>query len=149
VDATVDAMVDANPCPAGYAPIAGGEPKSQYRFIENGARWIDAEKDCEDDGLAHLAILDDDGERNAVGAIAKGQPWLGVSDRVAEGTFMKVTTGLATYLPWLGGEPNDQFGEDCVELKDGGFNDEDCDAANTYVCECDGLAANPLSYTPP
>ena len=149
VDARVDAMPDADPCPAGYAPIVGGEPGSQYRFVTTGTRWLDAEHACEADGLAHLAVLDSDGERDAVRGQISGQAWLGVSDRVSEGTFFKVTTGVATYLPWLSGEPNDQFGEDCVELNGGGFNDEDCDAGDVYICECDRQAANPVAYTPP
>ncbi len=149
VDATVDATVDADPCPTGYAPIAGGQTRSQYRAVTAATDWLTAEKDCEDDGLAHLVVLDGDSERDAVRAVVNGDTWLGVSDRVAEGTFFKVTTGVATYLPWLSGEPNDQFGEDCVELSGGGFNDEGCDNGDAYVCECDGLAASPVAYTPP
>jgi hypothetical protein len=149
VDAKVDATVDADPCPIGYAAIQGGEPRSQYRFVTSSAGWLDAEADCEDDGLAHLVILDSDGERDALRGMISGDTWLGVTDRVSEGTFFKVTTGVASYLPWNGGEPNNQFGEDCVELAGGGFNDEGCDNDDVYVCECDGEAANPVAYTPP
>jgi hypothetical protein len=148
VDATVDALPDADPCPTGYAPIAG-VPKSQYRFVTDQKQWLDAEKDCEHDGLAHLAVLDNDGERDAVRGMISGDTWLGVSDLVSEGTFFKVTTGVAGYLPWNGGEPNNQFNEDCVELAGGGFNDEGCDNDDVYVCECDGLTGDPVAYTPP
>ena len=149
VDATVDAMVDADPCPAGYAAITGGEMGSQYRFVTGAKPWIDAEHDCEHDGLAHLAVLDNDGERDAVRGMISGDTWLGVTDLVSEGTFFKVTTGAAAYLPWDSGEPNNQFNEDCVELSGGGFNDEGCDNSDVYVCECDGLAANAVAFTPP
>jgi hypothetical protein len=149
-DARIDATVDADPCPAGYAPIPGGEPGSQYRFVTSTTDWLSAEMDCEHDGRAHLAVLDNDGERDAVRGQIGGDPWVGVTDRVSEGTYFKVTTGVATYLPWDPGEPNNYGGnEDCLELKGGGFNDETCDEANTYICECDGLAGNPVAYTPP
>jgi hypothetical protein len=149
VDAHVDAMVDADPCPMGYAPISGGGPRTQYRFVTASAQWLDAEKDCEDDGLAHLVVLDSDGERDSVRGAISGDAWVGVTDLVSEGTYFKVTTGVATYLPWLSGEPNNLFNEDCEELKGGGFNDEDCGSSRVYVCECDGQAANPVAYTPP
>ena len=150
VDAAIDAMVDADPCPTGYAPIAGGEVGSQYRFVTSGVAWLDAEQDCEHDGPAHLAVLDNDGEKDAMRGAIGGDTWLGVTDIVSEGTFFKVTTGVATYLPWDPGEPNNAGGnEDCVELKGSGLNDEGCDRSHGYACECDGLAAYPVAYTPP
>ncbi len=149
-DAAPDAAPDASPCPDGYAPITGAPAGSQYRVVTSGKSWIDAEHDCEDDGAtSHLAILADDAERDAVRGAVSGQAWLGVTDIVAEGTWLEVTSGLAAYRPWNSNEPNDLFGEDCVELDGGGFNDEGCGNANVYVCECDGLAANPLAYIAP
>jgi hypothetical protein len=147
IDARVDAMPDADPCPAGYGGIPGAP--SRYRLVTAGKSWLDAEADCEDDGLAHLAILGDDSERDAVRGAIGGQVWLGVTDRVAEGTYFEVTTGVETYLPWLSGEPNNLFNEDCVELNGGGFNDEDCGVSQAYACECDGAAASKNAYTPP
>jgi hypothetical protein len=150
VDARVDAMVDADPCPMGYAPITGGEPGSQYRFATTSTDWMSAEMDCEHDGRAHLVVLDNDGERDAVRGKFTGDAWTGATDLVSQFTWFKVTTGVDTYLPWDSGEPNNQGGnERCLELKGGGFNDESCDEGNVYVCECDGLAANPVAYTPP
>jgi hypothetical protein len=149
-DAPADAAPDAAPCPLGYAPIPGGPAPSQYRIATSGKAWRDAELDCEDDGPAsHLAILGDDAERDAVRGAIAGAAWLGVTDIVAEGTWFKVTTGIASYRPWNSGEPNDFFGEDCVELDGGGFNDENCTANDVYICECDGVAANPIAYTAP
>lgn len=148
-DARVDATVDADLCPAGYAPLPGIASRSQYRVETSTKQWTDAEAGCEADGLAHLVVLDDDAERDAVRGTIGGDMWTGVTDRVSEGTFFKVTTGLATYLPWLSGEPNNQGNEDCVELVGGGMNDESCSHSRVSVCECDGAAANPVAYTPP
>jgi Lectin C-type domain len=148
-DAAPDAAPDANLCPPSYAPISGGSARSLYRIGAATAMWDAAEADCEADGLAHLVVLDDDSERDAIRGALDGDLWTGVTDQVSEGTYFKVTTGLATYLPWLDGEPNNQGGEDCVELKGGGLNDDGCSHKDVYVCECDGLAANPVAYTPP
>ena len=38
------------------------------------------------------------------------------------------------------------FGEDCVELKDGGFNDHGCGSLEYYLCECDGRAEDPDAF---
>ena len=154
VDAHFDAPIDADPCPTGYAPILGGEANSQYKHVAKGVKWLDAEQACEADGLAHLVVLDSDAERDAVRALDGANLWVGLSDRVSEGTFLRVTNGTATYLPWLFGEPNDSGGnEDCVELKisgfSDGFNDNNCQTSDAYVCECDGEPANPIAYTPP
>jgi hypothetical protein len=149
-DAAPDAAPDADPCPGGYASITGAPGSSRYRLVTSGAAWLAAEHACEADGpSSHLAILTSDGERDAVRGAISGDAWLGVTDIVKEGTFALVTTGQASYLPWNFGEPNDLFGEDCVELNGGGFNDEDCGATNVYVCECDGTAADPVAYTAP
>ena len=137
-DAAADAPPDADPCPAGYAAIAGAPPGSQYRLVTATAKWLDAEAACEADGLAHLVVLDDDSERDAVRGALDGDMWTGVSDRVSEGTFFKVTTGIATYLPWLGGEPNDLGNEDCVELNafaDAHWNDAVCGDSKSFICE--------------
>jgi len=148
-DAMVDAMPDANLCPPSYVPLPGGPDGSLYRLDSNTVKWLDAEMSCEADGLAHLAVLDNDSERDAIRGALDGDLWLGVTDQVSEGTYFKVTTGVATYLPWDSGEPNNLGGEDCIELKGGGLNDESCSHSRAYVCECDGLAANPVAYTPP
>jgi hypothetical protein len=41
-----------------------------------------------------------------------------------------------SFVAWGVGEPNDDGGEDCLEMRtDGLWNDEDCDSDRAAVCE--------------
>jgi hypothetical protein len=133
-------------CPAGYvkSTVAGG---TSYRLVQQSRGWAAAEADCEDDsfGLTHLAVIGDAFELNAVSIVATvPEVWIGVSDRVEEAQYLAVTGESAPFLPWGSGEPNDSGlgGEDCVELNEEVFNDENCLGLLFYVCECDGVPAD-------
>jgi hypothetical protein len=150
----VDAGVDAPPpppdaaaptCPGGYVAVDG--LASRYRVVTSQyRRWTGAEADCEDDGAGtHLVVLDSAAELALLDARLGETFWVGVSDRVNEGTWRTVT-GVPALLPWNSGEPNDILGEDCGEIAGGGLNDLDCGAFRRYVCECDGLPAIPGAY---
>jgi hypothetical protein len=152
-DAAPDAMVDASPpdartCPAGYSPIAGGPAASSYRVVGGVTQWRAAEVDCEDDGFGtHLAVIDDAAEMAAVDVLQTGAHWVGASDRITEGAFLAVTGGPALFLPWDTGQPNNAFGQDCVEASENGlFNDLQCGAFRQFVCECDGVPADPAAF---
>ena len=150
----IDAGVDAPPpppdaaaptCPGGYVAVDG--LASRYRVVTSQyRRWTGAEADCEDDGAGtHLVVLDSAAELALLDARLGETFWVGVSDRVNEGTWRTVT-GVPALLPWNSGEPNDILGEDCGEIAGGGLNDLDCGAFRRYVCECDGLPAIPGAY---
>ncbi len=132
-------------CPGTYVVLPGVQNNSRYRVINNSSRWDVAEAACEAEGH-HLAIPDDASELTAMyTALITQNIWIGVTDRVVEGTFRTVTGGIQTYLPWSPGEPDE---EDCVFI-DGLTTQlvaQDCDSGRRYICECDGAPANPASY---
>jgi hypothetical protein len=145
VDAAVDAGVDATVCPGGYIDL--GIPGSLYR-IGPAASWLQAERACEDDSggtSTHLVVLDSDEELAAIDPRVT-QAWIGLSDRRVENDFLAVTGGHPLFQPWAPGEPNDSFGEDCVEIDGAQINDEECNVLELFVCECDGRRADPTSY---
>lgn len=148
-DATI--LVDATPVDAappdaarcvGY--VASGT--SKYKLVTTTRGWVDAEHSCEADG-AHLVVIDGDDENTRVGALSNSELWIGLSDRITEGSFMTVT-GATPFLPWSGNQPDDFFGEDCVvRYSNGRLNDADCsDIPHAYVCECDGLEVRAGTY---
>jgi hypothetical protein len=144
-----DAMLppDAAGCPGGYEQLEGST--SWYRVQQTPAVWVDAEADCENDGPGtHLVIVDSAAEYAPINAAFFGQLWVGVTDRVTEGTFVTVTGAIPTYLPFGGGQPDDFFGQDCLRWGDGGgVDDIDCLSNQLgYVCECDGVAPDPAAY---
>ena len=68
--------------------------------------------------------------------------WIGLSDRDSEQTFRWVDDTAAGYTNWDRREPNNAFGEDCVEMgyDHGTWNDEDCQRNRCFVCEVASLA---------
>lgn len=146
---------DAQACPGNYVAVDG--QSSRYRLVTSPDDWLAAELDCENDGAAtgggtHLLILDDAAELTAVDPRIAPTVWIGMVDRVDEGTLVLVTGPGVVFRPFRSGEPNDGgplgFTEDCVELDGNVLNDEGCTANRQYVCECDGVDADPDAYTP-
>lgn len=131
-------------CPQAYASIAG--TTSKYRFISTSEVWLAAESACEADGW-HLAIPDGVVELNILADAAPGTNlWIGVTDRLAVGSWETVTGSTATYLPWEASEP-DASAAECVQLVPTfEIADQDCTSGRRAFCECDGLAADPSSY---
>jgi len=142
-----DAATDGGlSCPNLYTRIDGG----CYRFVINPTvelAWIDAEAACEADAAgAHLMIADTDAEIAAAVTMfgTASDAWIGLSDRVTEGTYLTVT-GAAPYLVWAAAEPDGNG--DCVQLFLGGrLGDRDCLATNDYVCEYDGRPVVPSAF---
>jgi hypothetical protein len=157
-DAGVDAMPpppDAQACPSNYVGVDG--LSSLYRLVTSADDWLAAELDCENDGTAtgggtHLLVLDDAAELAALDPRIAPAVWIGMVDRVDEGTLVLVTGPGAVFRPFRPGEPNDGgplgFSEDCVELNGSELNDEGCATNRQYACECDGVDADPDAYTP-
>jgi hypothetical protein len=147
-DPTPDAM-SPPPCPDDYEPL--GELGGVYRLSFGTASWSLAEADCEDDGLGtHLVVLDDEAElARVVSLLGISDAWIGVTDRVTEGSWMTVLGDEATLLPWAVAEPDDaNGGEDCAEMlaPEGTFKDSACGLLRYYVCECDGVEPDPSSF---
>jgi hypothetical protein len=146
-DARADAAPDNFLCPPNYYALVPAS-SSRYRVASFIDSWSNGELDCEADGSGtHLAVIGDLGELTAVDAEVVGAFWIGVSDRQAEGSFLAVTR-QAVYARWDSGEPNDGlFGQDCVRVQDNGnYDDDECSDLYTYVCECDGTAADPSAF---
>lgn len=132
-------------CPGTYTMLVGAVSNSRYRVVDNSSDWDSAEAACEADGH-HLAIPDDATERDAMyNALVTENIWIGVTDRITEGTYLSVTGGTATYLPWGAGEPD---AEDCVYIESLSmmYRAQGCGSGRRYICECDGAPADPASY---
>lgn len=91
------------------------------------------------DSLAELAALRP--------LVADEVSWIGLSDRVVEGTFVTVTGANPAVMPWAPGTPAVN-GPDCVAWDPvaGTFVDEACTAARRRICEWDGVDADPTAY---
>jgi Lectin C-type domain len=139
------------PCMQTYSTTPPGLT-SRYKEVAPGQPWVIAERDCESEG-AHLVVIDDDAENLYVKTVAEKAitnnnsthqlAWIGLGDQATEGEFEWVTGSPVSLALWFDGEPNSLYGnEDCVEVRaTGQWNDDRCEAALSYVCECDGIAS--------
>lgn len=151
-DAVPDTAIDAraiDPCAATYTTMIG---QSYYRFSGTPTSWDIAEHACETDGRgSHLVVFGSSLEMNKVEEMVQGTPlWVGFTDRVGEGTFYDVMNEplQSVYLPgWEAGDPS-FAGPGCVEFTPSSrlFHDQDCATQVAYVCECDGVLADPSSF---
>jgi hypothetical protein len=151
-------------CPPGYDTLSTSGTSSRYRHYTNQRTWLNAEIDCEDDGAGtHLVVTQTSNEHAAIVDLVSGASspvWVGASDIVGEDTWLDVTGGETWQPDWFSGasqypaEPNNSG--DCALLsnddlpigeRDKHF-DEACGNTWQYVCECDGIAADPAAYTP-
>jgi hypothetical protein len=84
------------------------------------------------------------------------ETWLGLSDRVTEGTFRWVTNEATQYAsvghetPWEGDQPETGASaptDDCVAMRAlaGALHDDKCSSTSNYICECDGHMDNPAN----
>ena len=125
----------------GYA--AAGTSTSLYRVSANDRSWVDAQAECAADvaGATHLVVVSSATESDF---IKTKLGWVGLSDRATEGTFVNVTNEPNDYRPWISGQPDNGSGnENCVQMKAGGLDDDQCGNAHVFVCECDGRPSVP------
>jgi hypothetical protein len=138
-----DAPADAGTCPSSYVVVTG--QSSQYRAVMTPQTWIAAETDCEDDGLAtHLAVVDNAAEDSAVDALTGASIWFGLTDRALDGTPRWVTGATPTYTNY--GGPGNTPAYDCSGIYQGKWAWGNCTTLIKYVCECDGMPAQPTAY---
>lgn len=125
----------------GYTAATG--LTSLYRVSANDKSWVDAQTECATDvaGATHLVVLSSATESDF---IKTKLGWVGLSDRATEGTFVNVTAEPNDYRPWISGQPDNGSGnENCVQMKAGGLDDDQCGNAHVFVCECDGRPSTP------
>jgi Lectin C-type domain len=131
-------------CPTQYSFAIGS---SRYR-LGGQTTWTAAEASCEADGAGiHLVVIDAASEMTALAALSGGsRTWVGISDRKTDNVFLRVIGGVAPYLPWRSGDPS-QGGSACAAWDPPSeYRDESCGQGRQYICECDGIPADPTAY---
>jgi hypothetical protein len=150
LDAEIPDAIDASvidPCAPTYTKMIG---QSFYRFSATPASWDVAEHACEADGRgSHLVVFNDSLEMNMVEGVVSGTDiWVGITDRVTDGTFLDVMGERPAFLPgWQSMDPS-FAGPGCVKFNPNSrlIHDQDCTTQVAYVCECDGVLARPSSF---
>lgn len=139
VDAPADAPADAPSCPTAYTHMAGG---SRYRVVAAPAMWLAAEQDCENDGVGtHLVVAERLDEAGLVDTISSATAWIGASNRRDAAVWRWVTGAVTTTF---GSTDSTECGQ-YTTMHDA-FRSVACNDQRGYVCECDGMPADPDAY---
>lgn len=145
-DATPDSAASILPCPVTYTLSNGS---SKYRSVTASTTWTAAETDCEDDATpnvtrpAHTIVLDNDAERAYAFMQNNSDQWVGITDRNTEQAYLAVTNQMPFFL---GSATGNNTSKDCLILNSTDTTSEACSNGHPYLCECDGLAANPANF---
>jgi hypothetical protein len=123
-------------CPGTYMTVPNAP--NVYRLLAGPGSWTDQQVICTADTGGYLIIPGTQTELDAITAFAASEIWVGISDRGDEGIYLDVRGGTQTFLPWAGGQPdNDPPGEDCVLATGSLISDERCGLNHPAVCECE------------
>lgn len=141
-------LVDAPRTPDA-APVDGAPDRCEgfvdgYRVENAPLSWPAASAAC---GFAggYLAVIGSPAENATVRALIPTTTrfWLGMGDGLSEGVWLWLDGSLVDRDParWDPNQPNDSQangGEDCGEMSNSGtWNDDNCNAMQPFVCECD------------
>ena len=107
-----------------------------YLYVEDKETWHGASMRC----LEHNAKLAEPDDKKTLDELFEqvgDHVWVGGTDEAQEGVWVWVGINKnIAHLPWGPGQPNSHGGDqDCLEIFENGFNDEDCSARNKYICE--------------
>eukprot|EP00484_Ammonia_sp_Unknown_P009443 CAMPEP_0197073404 /NCGR_PEP_ID=MMETSP1384-20130603/210590_1 /TAXON_ID=29189 /ORGANISM="Ammonia sp." /LENGTH=661 /DNA_ID=CAMNT_0042512241 /DNA_START=579 /DNA_END=2564 /DNA_ORIENTATION=- len=132
-----------NSCDSKFSKFIGGGPASNT--------WADAETWCNSHygtNLASIHSMEDFEEAALITSIFNDDCWIGMNDRVDEGTFVwtdGTSWDFATDLsggvyPWSADQPDNTLGdEDCVEILVAGnlrLNDANCESGGAGFALC-------------
>jgi hypothetical protein len=149
-DAAIDAPVDARPCQGGTMAQVGPDG-SCFVFVSTPKTYVDAKAACAAMN-AHLAYLKTAAlDTFAEQFIGSADTFIGLTDRVTEGTFVWDDGTPLTFSAWHTGEPNSggtgaTYQEDCAIIAgariDKQWDDRPCDATEvptsgvfSYLCQ--------------
>uniref|UniRef100_A0A8C9YTA1 C-type lectin domain-containing protein n=1 Tax=Sander lucioperca TaxID=283035 RepID=A0A8C9YTA1_SANLU len=110
---------------------------SFYYISSTKKTWQQSRDDCRQKG-ADLVIINSKEEQDFTRNFQK-RLWIGLTDSETEGTWKWVDGTPLTKSYWDSGEPNDENGEDCVEIRfynsENSWNDVGCSTRLNWICE--------------
>jgi hypothetical protein len=119
-----------------------------YKVYTDARTWASAKAEAERlEG--YLCVITTSAENSFVlNTLNANHVWIGATDETSEGTWAWVNGEAWSYTAGNSGEPNDAApgGEDWLEIKNGGWNDERLNHNQGYVVEWD---TDPNISTPP
>uniref|UniRef100_A0A3P9IBC0 C-type lectin domain-containing protein n=1 Tax=Oryzias latipes TaxID=8090 RepID=A0A3P9IBC0_ORYLA len=115
---------------------------SFYFFSDESKAWDEAREFCRA-RRADLVVIKTEEEKTFLFALRDKSVWIGLTDKVLEGTWKWVDGSPLTLKFWEEKQPDNGNGmvafgeEDCVQIRDtpGSWNDISCETSLRWICE--------------
>uniref|UniRef100_A0A3B3INI1 C-type lectin domain-containing protein n=1 Tax=Oryzias latipes TaxID=8090 RepID=A0A3B3INI1_ORYLA len=115
---------------------------SCYFLSGESKSWDEARESCRA-RKADLVVINTEGEKTFLFALRDKNVWIGLTDKVQEGTWKWVDGSPLTLQFWEENQPDNGGGmvaygeEDCVEIRfiPGSWNDISCETSLRWICE--------------
>eukprot|EP00117_Sycon_ciliatum_P007514 scpid20721/ scgid10588/ Macrophage mannose receptor 1; C-type lectin domain family 13 member D; C-type lectin domain family 13 member D-like; Macrophage mannose receptor 1-like protein 1 len=124
-------------CEAGWS----NQNNNCYLAVVQNQSWVAARQWCITHN-AELVNIMSAVENKLVVQIASGllgrtsSYWIGLNDMQTQGQYSWSTGNTLVYNNWRSGEPNNPLDEDCVEMDDSSYwNDQGCSTQRSFICK--------------
>ena len=118
-----------------------------YVYHTSKKTYSVALKDCEKAGATLAMPKTKESQRFVASTWPTERFWIGIDDLATKGIYYFVDGTLVRNTFWLSGEPNNLDGlENCVQMRNGGWNDSICTIKGAYLCQ-KGKIYLTLSFT--
>ncbi|XP_054980669.1 CD209 antigen-like protein E [Sorex araneus] len=110
---------------------------SCYWFSRSQSDWMSTDSACQRMN-ARLVVVNSVSEEKFLQSWMirhEKRTWIGLSDHHDEASWRWVDGTPFQLSFWKPGEPNNDGDEDCVELYNGGWNDDQCYIEKAWICE--------------
>ena len=124
-----------------YCPPGWGAPFSEHCYlpVAEEKSWGEAQSFCKDNqSSSDLASIYSTFEDIYVRGLAQNLgefSWIGLSDTLSEGSWVWQGGAAAQYVHWQDGEPNGDRRENCVDIGQGGWRDDNCGDKRSFICK--------------
>jgi hypothetical protein len=108
-------------------PVSDGGNGHWYDRIDISSTWHDAKSQSEDVGGYLATLTTEEEDRFVYGNLVQSSSqdcWLGGTDEVVEGVWQWITGETWDYENWAPGEPNDDSGQDYLNIYTRGVWDD-------------------------
>mmetsp|Transcript_1242 Transcript_1242/g.2582 ORF Transcript_1242/g.2582 Transcript_1242/m.2582 type:complete len:166 (-) Transcript_1242:1338-1835(-) len=109
-----------------------------YIYMDTSMSWADAEYNCVARFGGHLVSYHNASTMAAVyaGVGAEGMPWIGLTDKVSEDTWVWTDGSSVDFTPWSTNQPDNwRSNENCAQANAAIWNDNTCSNAFTSICQ--------------
>ncbi|KPP71364.1 hypothetical protein Z043_109738 [Scleropages formosus] len=100
---------------------------TEHFFVSNKMNWVEAQGNCRKQYTDLSSVRDEQEMEQILQTLGnQGTGWIGLYRTLNSDKWLWSEGGNSTYRKWASGQPNNYFGENCVKVENGWWNDYFC-----------------------